>query len=217
MTSKHAALPLSPPKRAPKLAPEKRRAQLIDCAAKIFAVNGIGGSRRADVAKEAKVSVPTIYAYFDTRDSLTRAVLERVDARLTEIVWGAADQREGAFSKILEVTKAFSNNVDEEPDIMKIWLDWSTAFDDATWPLYENFQKRVAALFCEIIRDGQKTGDVSPDINPEIAAYMVIAGGHMMVQMRLAEKPPVDINAFLNKLVAGALKPHGTLPDEGCA
>ena len=204
----------SQPKRAPKLSPEKRRAQLIDCAARIFAVNGIGAARRADVAKEAKVSVPTVYAYFDTRDSLTRAVLELVDVRLTDIVWGAAKQRDGAFSKILEVTKAFSNSVDQEPDIMKIWLDWSTAFDDGAWPLYENLQKRVAALFCEIIRDGQKTGEVSLDINPEIGAYIVIAGGHMMVQMRLAQKAPVDIDAFLNKLVAGALKPHGTSSNE---
>jgi TetR/AcrR family hemagglutinin/protease transcriptional regulator len=159
--------------------------------------------------------VPTVYAYFDTRDSLTRAVLELVDVRLTDIVWGAAKQRDGAFSKILEVTKAFSNSVGQEPDIMKIWLDWSTAFDDGAWPLYENLQKRVAALFCEIIRDGQKTGEVSLDINPEIAAYIVIAGGHMMVQMRLAQKAPVDIDAFLNKLVAGALKPHGTSSNEG--
>lgn len=214
MTSKHASLSISQPKRAPKLAPEKRRAQLIDCATKIFAINGIGGSRRADVAKEAQVSVPTIYAYFGTRDSLTHAVLEMVDARLTEIVWSAADQHDAAFFRILDVTKAFSNNVEKEPDIMKIWLDWSTAFDDATWPLYENFQKRVAALFSDIIRDGQKTGEVSPEINPEIASYMVIAGGHMMVQMKLAKKPPVDIDVFLKKLVAGALEPHSTLPNE---
>ena len=215
MNTEQATYATSQPKRAPKLSPEKRRAQLIDCAARIFAVNGIGAARRADVAKEAKVSVPTVYAYFDTRDSLTRAVLELVDVRLTDIVWGAAKQRDGAFSKILEVTKAFSNSVDQEPDIMKIWLDWSTAFDDGAWPLYENLQKRVAALFCEIIRDGQKTGEVSLDINPEIGAYIVIAGGHMMVQMRLAQKAPVDIDAFLNKLVAGALKPHGTSSNEG--
>ena len=214
MKTEQATFATSQPKRAPKLSPEKRREQLIDCAARIFAGYGIGAARRADVAKEAKVSVPTVYAYFETRDSLARAVLELVDVRLTDIVWGAAKQRDGAFSKILEVTKAFSNSVDQEPDIMKIWLDWSTAFDEGTWPLYENLQKRVASLFCEIIRDGQKTGEVSLDINPEIAAYIVIAGGHMMVQMRLAQKAPVDIEAFLNKLVAGALKPHGTSSNE---
>ena len=105
---------------------------------------------------------------------------------------------------------------------MKIWLDWSTAFDDTTWPAFGEsftriFKNAWPPCFAKSFVMVRKPEQVSPDINPEIAAYMVIAGGHMMVQMRLAEKPPVDINAFLNKLVAGALKPHGTLPDEGCA
>jgi len=59
------------PKRAPKLSPEKRREQLIDCAIEIYVNHGIEGARRSNVALKAGVSVPTVYAYFDTRESLT--------------------------------------------------------------------------------------------------------------------------------------------------
>ena len=193
-------------KRAPKLSPEKRREQLVNCAIGIYADHGIEGTRRSQVALKAGVSVPTVYAYFNTRESLTEAVLKRVDARITEIVWDAAAEDGLAFNKILNVARAFSNSVEQDSAIMKIWLDWSTAFENATWPLYEALQKRVANLFCEIIRVGQADGELSPNLDPEIAAYIVIGGGQMAAQMKLTGPAAIDIEVFLHQLVAGALQ-----------
>ena len=196
----------SQPKRAPKLSPEKRREQLIDCAIEIYVNHGIEGARRSHVALKASVSVPTVYAYFNTRESLTEAVLDRVETRITEIVWNAAAEDGLAFDKILNVARAFSNTVEQDSAIMKIWLDWSTAFENATWPLYEALQKRVANLFCEIIRVGQTSGELSPDLDPEIAAYIIIGGGQMAAQMKLTSPAALDIEVFLHQLVAGALQ-----------
>ena len=193
-------------KRAPKLSPEKRREQLIDRAIDIYVNHGIEGARRSHVALKAGVSVPTVYAYFDTRESLTEAVLELVDTRITEIVWNAAAEDELAFDKILNVARAFSNTVELDSKIMKIWLDWSTAFENATWTLYEDLQSRVANLFCEIISVGQKSGELSPDLDPEIAAYIIIGGGQMAAQMKLTTPAAIDIEVFLHQLVAGALQ-----------
>ena len=194
------------PRRAPKLSPEKRREQLIDCAIEIYVNHGIEGARRSHVALRAGVSVPTVYAYFDSRESLTEAVLKRVDTRITEIVWNAAAEDELAFDKILNVARAFSNTVELDSAIMKIWLDWSTAFENATWALYEDLQSRVANLFCEIIGVGQTSGELSPDLDPEIAAYIIIGGGQMAAQMKLTSPAAIDIEVFLHQLVAGALR-----------
>jgi TetR/AcrR family hemagglutinin/protease transcriptional regulator len=194
------------PKRASKLSPEKRREQLIDCAIEIYVNHGIEGARRSHVALKAGVSVPTVYAYFDTRESLTEAVLKRVDTRITEIVWNAAAEDELAFDKILNVARAFSNTVELDSAIMKIWLNWSTAFENATWTLYEDLQSRVANLFCEIIGGGQTSGELSPDLDPEIAAYIIIGGGQMAAQMKLTSPAAIDIEVFLHQLVAGALR-----------
>lgn len=194
------------PKRAPKLSPEKRREQIIDCAIEIYVNHGIEGARRSHVALKAGVSVPTVYAYFDTRESLTEAVLKRVDTRITEIVWNAAAEDELAFDKILNVARAFSNTVELDSAIMKIWLNWSTAFENATWTLYEDLQSKVANLFCEIIGGGQTSGELSPDLDPEIAAYIIIGGGQMAAQMKLTSPAAIDIEVFLHQLVAGALR-----------
>ena len=203
----------SRPKRAPKLSPEKRREHLIDCAIRIYVNHGIEGARRSHVALKAGVSVPTVYAYFNTRESLTEAVLKTVDARITEIVWNAAAEDGLAFDKILNVARAFSNTVEQDSAIMKIWLDWSTAFENATWPLYEALQKRVANLFCEIISVGQTGGELSPNLDPEIAAYIIIGGGQMAAQMKLTGPAAVNIEVFLHQLIAGALQTNEIFKD----
>ena len=102
------------PKRAPKLSPEKRREQLIDCAIEIYANHGIEGARRSHVALRAGVSVPTVYAYFDGRESLTEAVLNRVESRITEIVWNAAAEGGLAFDKILNVCLLYTSDAADE-------------------------------------------------------------------------------------------------------
>lgn len=202
------------PKRARKLSPERRREQLIDCAIEIYVTHGIEGARRSHVALRAGVSVPTVYAYFDTRESLAEAVLNRVDTRITEIVWNAAAEDGLAFDKILSVARAFSNTVEQDSAIMKIWLDWSTAFENSTWKLYEDLQSRVANLFCEIIGVGQTSGELSPDLDPEIAAYIIIGGGQMAAQMKLTSPAALDIEVFLHQLVAGALQTNEISADE---
>ncbi len=194
-------------KRAPKLSPEKRRAQLLDCAVRVVARRGLSGVRRAEVAVEAGVAVPTVYAYFKTRERLVHGVLELTDQYLTQTVWQAVETGESVFEKLLHVTQAFSDSVERAPEIMKIWLDWSTAFGDDAWPLYEDLQRRVSDYFCRIIEAGQETGEVAAEVNAEIAAYLIIGGGHMMVHMKLAQQPAVDIERFLETLVASALMP----------
>ncbi len=145
---------------------------------------------------------------------MTAAVLNRVESRITEIVWNAAAEDGLAFEKILNVARAFSNTVELDSAIMKIWLDWSTTFGNATWTLYEDLQSRVADLFCEIIGVGQTSRELSLDLDPEIAAYIIIGGGQMAAQMKLTSQAAIDIEMFLHQLVAGALQTNEISTDE---
>ena len=103
------------------------------------------------------------------------------------------------------MARAFSNTVELDSAIMKIWLDWSTAFENATWTLYEDLQREWQSV-CEIIGVGQTSGELSPNLDPEIAAFIIIGGGQMAAQMKLTSPAALDIEVFLHQLVAGALQ-----------
>jgi TetR/AcrR family hemagglutinin/protease transcriptional regulator len=180
----------------------------MKCALRVFARRGIGAARHAEIAAEAGVAVPTVFAYFPNREALVREVLREVDWYLADMVWSAVGAGETVFEKLLSVVRAFAERVESDPDTMKIWLDWSTAMRDEVWPLYEDLQRRVIVHFVDLIRAGQEQGEVDPAVNPEVAAYMVVGGGHMIAQMKFTGRAPADVEEYLETLVLGALHPR---------
>jgi len=60
-----------------RLSPHDRRMQLLDCAGRIVLDNGLSKFTIDALAKEAGVSTPLIYKYFDTRLEILQALLIR--------------------------------------------------------------------------------------------------------------------------------------------
>ncbi len=76
---------------------------------------------------------------------------------------------------------------------------------ETTWPLYEELQTKVINLFTKVIEEGKREGEIQASVNAEIAAHMIVSGGHMIVQMKIVGKKDSVISEFLNKLVFGSL------------
>jgi AcrR family transcriptional regulator len=68
--------------RAAHLGPERRRPQILDAALKLFLENGYDGTSMQAVASASGVTKPVIYAAFDSKDALFRALLEREEERI---------------------------------------------------------------------------------------------------------------------------------------
>ncbi|MEA2307657.1 MAG: hypothetical protein QOH43_4937 [Solirubrobacteraceae bacterium] len=69
------------PKRAVRLAPEARRAQLLDATLHLAADHGFTGLTVESVAREAAVTRPVIYSLFGDLEALLLALGEREEAR----------------------------------------------------------------------------------------------------------------------------------------
>ena len=64
-----------------RLPAEKRREQLLDCAATLFAKSGYARSTTAELARCAGVTEPIIYRHFASKKDLFVALIERTAAR----------------------------------------------------------------------------------------------------------------------------------------
>jgi TetR/AcrR family hemagglutinin/protease transcriptional regulator len=122
-------------RRAQPLDKAERRALLLQCAVRVFARRGIGAAHHAEVAREAKVSVPTVFFYFPTREALVNAVLEEVARFIIEMAETAHGKHRPAPEIFLEHARAFADAVDTHPDHIRVLLEWSTALRDEVWPL----------------------------------------------------------------------------------
>lgn len=192
-------------RRAPALDRIERRALLLRCALRVFARRGIGAARHAEIAREARVSVPTVFFYFPTRKALVGAVLEEVARFFTEIAETIHDQHRSAPEIILEHTRAFADAVGTHPEHTRVLLEWSTAVRDEVWPLYLQFQEKIVAMIARTIRRWRMETASERDPDAEDDARMIAATGYALVQMKLANLPASRIERFLGTLVRDTL------------
>ena len=142
-------------RRARPLERPERQALLLECAIRVFARRGLGSARHSEIAREAKVSVPTVFFYFPTREALLSDVLEEVARFFTEMAETIHDQHRPAPEIILEHTRAFADAIATHPDYTRVLLEWSTALRDEVWPLYLQFQEKIVRTSRERFGDGE--------------------------------------------------------------
>jgi AcrR family transcriptional regulator len=78
-----------PRKRAAHLGPKRRRPEVLDAALKLFLESGYDGTSMQAVADEAGVTKPVVYACFNSKDQLFRALLAREEERIVGEIQGA--------------------------------------------------------------------------------------------------------------------------------
>jgi TetR/AcrR family transcriptional regulator, hemagglutinin/protease regulatory protein len=194
----------SPRLRARRLDPSERRPQLLECAMRVFARRGLGSARHSEIAKEAKVSVPTVFFYFPSREALVKAVLEEVARFLTDMTVEIHSSPGPAPEIVLTHAKAFADSVDTHPDYARVWLDWSTAMRDEIWPLYLEFQENIVAIIADTIRRWQRARGMSEQ-EAEDDARLIVGSAHMIAQMKFTRCTPEKLDHFLRTLVRSAL------------
>jgi TetR/AcrR family hemagglutinin/protease transcriptional regulator len=178
---------------------------LLRCALRVFARRGIGAARHAEIAREAKVSVPTVFYYFPTREKLVSAVLEEVARFFGEMTEHIHDKHRAAPEIILEHTRAFADAVATHPDHTRVLLEWSTALRGEVWPLYLRFQEKIIATIARTIRRWRMETGSSRDLDAEDDARVIAATGYVLVQMKMANLPGSRIERFVQTLVRDTL------------
>ena len=112
----------APRKRAAHLGPERRRPEVLDAALKLFLKGGYDGTSMQAVANEAGVTKPVVYACFDSKDELFRALLRREEERiLAEIQEAFEDADLSDPEKTLtEGFTGFLRAVGHSPDVYRL-------------------------------------------------------------------------------------------------
>jgi TetR/AcrR family transcriptional regulator, hemagglutinin/protease regulatory protein len=198
--------PPPPPRtRARRLDPQNRRAQLLECAIRVFARRGLGRGGHAEVAKDGRVSVATVFSYFRTRQDLLAAVLEHVAAFYDEMAEVLSDTKQPAPDGLLQFALAFGHSVDENVDYARVLLFWSTAILEDTWPSYLEWHGKMTDRLRAAIARGQSKHEIDPGVDAENAALLCVGSAHLVAQMKFAKMPPAKVARFQQAILQAAL------------
>jgi TetR/AcrR family hemagglutinin/protease transcriptional regulator len=192
--------------RARPLEQAERRELLLQSAIRVFARRGIGSARHAEIAREAEVSVPTVFFYFPTREALVANVLQEVARFFSTMTDRVHASGHDAPSIIAEHARAFLDTIGTHPDYIRILLEWSTALREEIWPLFLQFQDRNLKVVAETIRRWREQSAHWARLESvEEDARIVGALGYMLAQMKLATAPQDQIDRLLQTMLRSAL------------
>ena len=191
----------SKPAASRRLPPADRRRQLVGCAVSACADRGLGRTNHAAVADRAGVSVPTVFHYFPNREALLDAVLAEVQRFFLDLAKEAHTGGAGAAERMVNHGQRFLEAARDRPDYLRVWLDWSTAIREETWPGYLGFQEQLVDIVAASIGSDPRHA-ASSTFRPEDAARVFVGNAHMAAMMYFAPETGIDLDEHIRRTVA---------------
>jgi TetR/AcrR family hemagglutinin/protease transcriptional regulator len=185
-----------------RLSPDDRRAQLLDHAVACFADHGIARATQAQVAARAGVSVSAVYSYFRTRADLVTVVLDNVASTIAAMVVDALAAPASPVEALLRLATRTADLAVDRPDVVRVWLDWSSGVRADVWPQFLVLQQQLQLLVA-----GELTR-ISPDAPAATirsAARLFVGGAHTLALMRFENVGAADRAIFIDQMVGGTV------------
>ncbi len=189
-----------------RLAPEVRRASILDAATRLIVRPGAAGLTMDNVAREAGVARGTLYLYFDSIDGITAAVRDRYAQALIDqlgplLATGGSGSR---FRRLDTFVAALARSFAEGRELHHALFTTAGA---AEAPLLEAFR----ALLRRFIQDGRDAGDFPvPDV--DLTAGFLLAGLHAVLSEGLHGTGAGKAVATAQKLARRTLSPDRGAP-----
>jgi TetR/AcrR family fatty acid metabolism transcriptional regulator len=150
--------------------PEKRRA-ILHAAVRVFAEKGYHGCRIADVARAAGVAYGLVYHYFRNKDELLESVFAEQWAILINALRAIDEGTGSAADKIAAVYGFVFDVFKTAPAAVRVLILEVTRTPHSlrAGSTRETFEQAVR-LVADIVRQGQASGELRPELDPVVAA-----------------------------------------------
>jgi AcrR family transcriptional regulator len=148
-----------PTARAPRPDTLRRREQIVQRTAHLFAQHGVE-TPMEEVAAHAGVGVGTLYRHFPDRTSLTQAVAEHLYEQIGELVQQASGEHQGWEA----LTAVVHEWVNRRLSVRKPLDRWLTEARDAD-PRLRELNTSIVATLGEILAAAKASGAVRADLS----------------------------------------------------
>jgi len=137
----------------------RRRKEILDEAASLFAARGYPDTDTQVLADRLHVGKGTLYRYFPSKRELFLAVVDRVMHRLRQAVDASIEGVDDALDRVSLAIRAYLDFFAEQPGFVELLIQERAHFRDRKRPTY--FEHRDAnvgrwkAVFASLIEEGR--------------------------------------------------------------
>jgi len=163
---------------APRMAPEKRREQLIDAALNVIIEQGYEGVSIESIARMAGVTRPVIYDHFSNLGRLLQALIEREEAyalaQLDDVVPSARPGVGDAPAMFAAGVRRFLDAVASRPNTWRVILLPPEGTPAIVREHVETNRARLLARLTEFVRFAVARSGIQADLDIEICARAIL-------------------------------------------
>lgn len=203
--------------------------ELLAAAFEVFATRGYRASRLEEVAAAAGVTKGAIYYHFEGKeDLLRRAVQHRHRSMFAELERGLAEDGAPAAARIrLVLRRMWEHWLDRDAgNAIRLVLGEVSVELPALFRLWaQEGPIHGWTLVRELIEEGVVRGEFRADVDPEVAARLVVSGlmlqATLQVHLGLADMAPCDVERIfessLDVFLHGLVVTHASGPSRSVA
>jgi len=153
--------------------PKDKRDHVFTVAVSEFAANGYAATSINQIARKAGISIGSMYSYFDSKEDLFLAVVDKGYELLERVFHGL--RQEGPFrEQLLELLNAAVWYAQRHPDMNNLYLSMMT---EELAPLAMRLSSRAEKVSVEyyqrMLSRAVQQGELRPDLDVPMAAYLI--------------------------------------------
>jgi TetR/AcrR family transcriptional regulator, transcriptional repressor for nem operon len=173
---------------------ERTRRVIVEKAAALFHTRGYFGSSMNDLMRETSLEKGGIYNHFSSKEELACAAFDYSAALVRERFEAALASRKGAVERLFAIVDVLGCLADDPPVAGGYpILNTAVESDGANPELKERAGEAMSGwlrLLGRIVKEGVRTGELTPDTDPRKTASVVLATleGAVMLS-RLCDDP----------------------------
>jgi AcrR family transcriptional regulator len=196
---------------------ERTRQKILDAALHLFAAHGYTGASTQAIIEASQVTKPVLYYHFGSKAGLFRAVVDRAENQLLEMISRIKGDVENTPERLVEICAAMFKFACDRPEVMSLAVDLLLQAKEQGPPHNHCFgkaQKRLAVIQ-DVMEQGQIENALRNRFNSRLLAVGFLGMIHLHILFRLADPRSLltrstakqAVSLFLEGAATGKLQP----------
>lgn len=153
---------------------QDNRSRILEAARTLVGEGGWREAQVASVAAAAGFATGTVYRYFPSKAELFAEVLSRVSQREVDVLTAIAEEEEAASTRLHDAVATFVKRAMRNPRLAYALIaePCDKEIDEARLV----YRAAISEVIRSIVAAGQAAGEMRSDVEPNIAASVIVGG-----------------------------------------
>lgn len=151
-----------------------KKQKILDVSLKEFSSKGFENANINTIAKEAGVSVGSMYKYFGSKKNLFLTTVNLGIETLEGVLESVTSLDCGVMQKLEKLVRTAVDYSRRQAELVRLYYEIASESNaELTKELAFRMEAVSAKVYTEAIREGQLKNEIRSDISPEIAAFLL--------------------------------------------